>query len=164
MMGYKARVFQALHNVTLDDLVPADNFYRHVDRTLDLRFVRALTAHTYAATGRPSIDPVVFFKMQLVLFFEGMRSERQLERVGADRVSVRWYLGYDLHESLPDHSSLARIRMRYGVHIFRKFFEQVVDWCQQEGLVWGKELYADGTLVDADADRDKMSPRFGTCQ
>lgn len=164
MMGYKVRVFQRLQNVTLDDLVPADNFYRHVERTLDLHFVRALTSHTYAATGRPSIDPVVFFKLQLVLFFEGMRSERQLERVGADRLSVRWYLGYDLHEPLPDHSSLSRIRMRYGVHIFRQFFEQVVDWCLQEGLVWGKELYADGTLVDADADRDKMSPRFAVEQ
>lgn len=164
MMGYKVRVFQPLQNVTLDDLVPADTFYRHVERTLDLSFVRALTSHTYAATGRPSIDPVVFFKLQLVLFFEGMRSERQLERVGADRLSVRWYLGYDLHEPLPDHSSLSRIRMRYGVHIFRQFFEQVVDWCQQEGLVWGKELYADGTLVDANADRDKMLPRFAVEQ
>jgi len=47
----------------------------------------------------------VFFTLHLVLFFEGMRSERQLERVGADRLSVRWYLGYDLHEPLPDHSS-----------------------------------------------------------
>jgi transposase len=56
MMGYKARVFQPLQNVTLDDLVPADNFYRYVERTLDLHFVRALTAHTYAATGRPSIS------------------------------------------------------------------------------------------------------------
>jgi transposase len=92
MMGYKARVFQPLQNVTLDDLVPADNFYRHVERTLDLRFVRALAQHTYSAIGRPSIDPVVFFQLQLVLFFEGMRSERQLERVGADRLSVRWYL------------------------------------------------------------------------
>jgi transposase len=90
MMGYKARVFRPLQNVTLDDLVPADNFYRHVERTLDLSFVRALTQHTYSALGRPSIDPVVFFKLQLVLFFEGMRSERQLERVGADRLSVRW--------------------------------------------------------------------------
>lgn len=146
--------------VTLNDLVPADNFYRHVERTLDLSFVRNLVRDRYAAGGRPSIDPVVFFKLQLVLFFEGMRSERQLERVGSDRLSVRWYLGYDLHEPLPDHSSMTRIRDRYGINIFRQFFEKVVDWCQHEGLVWGKELYADATLVEADADRDKMLPRF----
>lgn len=160
MMGYKARAFGSLGNLTLDDLVPQDNFYRYVERTLDLSFVRELVRDRYAAGGRPSIDPVVFFKLQLVLFFEGMRSERQLERVGSDRLSVRWYLGYDLHEPLPDHSSLTRIRERYGIDIFRQFFEKVVDWCKQEGLVWGKELYADATLVEADADRDKMLPRF----
>lgn len=160
MMGITARVFHPLVTVTLDDLVPQDHFYRHVERTLDLRFVRDLVRHLYAPAGRPSIDPVVFFKLHLVMFFEGMRSERQLERVGADRLSVRWYLGYDLDEPLPDHSSMTRIRDRYGIDIFRRFFERVVDWCQREGLVWGKELYADATLVEADADRDKMLPRF----
>src|SRR5688572_27914628 len=125
-----------MQNLTRDDLVRADNFYRQVERTVDIDLVRVLAVYSYSAIGRTAIEPVVFFKLQLVLFFEGMRSERQLERVGADRLSVRWYLGYDLHEPLPDHSSLSRIRMRYGVHIFRQFFEQVVDWCQKEGLVW----------------------------
>jgi transposase len=160
MMGIKARVFPPISNVSLEDLVPADHFYRHLDHTLDLTFVRDLVRDLYSAFGRPSIDPVVFFKLQLVMFFEGMRSERQLERVGADRLSVRWYLGYDLHEPLPDHSSLTRIRERYGIAIFRRFFEAIVERCHQAGLVWGKELYADGTLVEANADRDKMLPRF----
>jgi hypothetical protein len=94
------------------------------------------------------------------MFFEGMRSERQLERVGSDRLSVRWYVGYDLDEPLPDHSSMTRIRERYGIHIFRRFFEAIVEQCRETGLVWGQELYADGTLVEANADRDKMLPRF----
>jgi hypothetical protein len=63
-----------------------------------------------AGGGRPSIDPIVFFKLQLVMFFEGIRSERQLMRHAADRLSVRWYIAYDLGEPLPDHSSLTRIR------------------------------------------------------
>ena len=67
------------------------------------------------------MDPVVFFKLQLVMFFEGIRSERELMRVAADRLSsVRWYLGYDLHESLPDHSNLARTRERFGLAVFRR--------------------------------------------
>jgi transposase len=160
MLGSKARVFHPISNVSLEDLVPADHFYRHLDRTLDLTFVRDLVRDLEEAFGRPSIDPVVFFKLQLVMFFEGMRSERQLERVGADRLSVRYSLGYDLHEPLPDHSSMTRIRDRYGIAIFRRFFEAIVERCHQAGLVWGKELYADGTLVDANADRDKMLPRF----
>jgi transposase len=98
---------------------------------------------TYASCkGRPSIDPIVFFKLQLVMFFEGIRSERQLMRHAADRLSVRWYVGYDLGEPLPDHSSLTRIRSRYGVDVFRRFFEQIVQQCQEAGLVWGKELCA----------------------
>jgi transposase len=160
MMGVKSRLFQPMVNVSLEDLIPADHFYRHLERTLDLTFVRDLVRDRYSAFGRPSIDPVVFFKLQLVMFFEGIRSERQLEYVGSDRLSVRWYLGYDLHEPLPDHSSLTRIRDRYGVTIFRRFFEAIVERCQDDGLIWGKELYADATLVEANADRDKMLPRF----
>lgn len=94
------------------------------------------------------------------MFFEGIRSERQLVRTAADRLSVRWYLGYDLHEHLPDHSSLTRIRDRYGVDTFKRFFEHIVEQCQRAGLVWGKELYFDGTQVEANADDDAMLPRF----
>ena len=82
------------------------------------------------------------------------RSERLLMRHAADRLSVRWYLGYDLNEPLPDHSSLTRIRERYGIEVFRRFFEKIVELCQQAGLVWGKELYFDGTKVAANASTD----------
>jgi transposase len=160
MMGSKERHFAPLMHVSLEDLVPADHFYRHLERTLDLSFVRELVAQSYAASGRPSIDPIVFFKLHLVMFFEGIRSERQLMRHAADRLSVRWYIGYDLDEPLPDHSSLTKIRTRYGVEVFRRFFEAIVEQCQQEKLVWGKELYIDSTQVNANADLDSLTPRF----
>ena len=89
--------------------------------------MRDLVADSYAPVGRPSVDPIVFFKLQLVMFFEGIRSERELVRVAADRLSVRWYLGYDLHEPVPDHSSLTGIRQRYGPAVFRRFFETIVE-------------------------------------
>src|SRR3989440_5946379 len=88
------------------------------------------------------------------------RSERQLMRHAADRLSVRWYIGYDLGESLPDHSSLTRIRERYGVDIFRRFFDAIVEQCQRDKLIWGKELYIDSTQVNANADLDSLTPRF----
>src|SRR5690349_18317944 len=131
MMGMKERSFAPLVNVSLDDLVPTDHFFRHLEKTLDLAFVREFVQQTYAGGGRPSIDPIVFFKLQLVMFFEGLRSERQLMRHAADRLSVRWYLGYDLNELLPDHSSLTKIRSRYGIEVFHRFFEAVVEQCQQ---------------------------------
>jgi transposase len=160
MIGTKQRHFAPLIEVSLDELVPADHFYRHLEQTLDLSFVREFVQETYAGGGRPSIDPVVFFKLQLVMFFEGIRSERLLMRHAADRLSVRWYVGYDLHEPLPDHSSLTRIRERYGVEVFRRFFEAIVEQCQQAGLVWGQELYFDGTKVAANASLDSVKPRF----
>ncbi len=160
MMGTKQRHFAPHIHVSLEELVPQDHFYRHLDQTLDLSFVREFVQETYAGGGRPSIDPIVFFKLQLVMFFEGIRSERLLMRHAADRLSVRWFLGYDLGEPLPDHSSLTRIRERYGVDIFRRFFEQIVEQCQQAGLVWGKELYVDATKVKANASLDSLKPRF----
>jgi transposase len=93
MMGSKQRHFAPLIDVSLEELVPVDHFYRHLERTLDLSFVREFVQEKYAGKGRPSIDPVVFFKLQLVMFFEGLRSERQLMQHAADRLSVRWYLG-----------------------------------------------------------------------
>ena len=160
MMGTKERNFTLLSHVSLEALVPQDHFYRHLERTLDLTFVREFVQESYACKGRPSIDPVVFFKLQLVMFFEGIRSERQLMLHAADRLSVLWYLGYDLGEPLPDHSSLTRIRERYGVDIFRRFFDAIVEQCQQEKLVWGKEFYIDSTQVNANADLDSLTPRF----
>jgi transposase len=160
MMGKKERHFAPLIHMSLEELVPQDHFYRVLERKLDLSFVREFVQETYAGGGRPSIDPIVFFKLQLVMFFEGIRSERQLMWHAADRLSIRWYLGYDLGEPLPDHSSLTRIRERYGVEVFRHFFDAIVEQCQQETLVWGKELYIDSTQVNANADLDSLTPRF----
>jgi transposase len=160
MMGTKERAFGPLPAVTLEELVPPDHFYRHLERTIDLGFVRDLVREVYANIGRPSIDPVVFFKLQLILFFEDLRSERQLMQVVADRLSLRWYLGYDLTEPLPDHSSLTRIRERYGLAVLQTFFERIVEQCMAAGLVWGQELYFDATKVEANASLDSVAPRF----
>src|SRR5260221_5814491 len=88
------------------------------------------------------------------------RSGRLLMQLVADKLSVRWYVGYNLDEPLPDHSSLTRIRERYGVEVFRRFFERIVEQCQAAGLVWGKELYFDGTKVAANAGKESLKPRF----
>jgi len=156
----KSRQLDDPIRISLEELVPRNHFYRHLERALDLAFVRDLVREAYAGIGRPSIDPVVFFKLQLILFFEGVRSERQLMRVVADRLSLRWYLGYDLTEALPDHSSLTRIRERYGLEVFRRFFEVIVEQCIAAGLVWGKEMYIDSTDVEANASIDSLQPRF----
>jgi len=161
MMGTKTRSFSPLPcDVSLEELVPEDHFYRRLQARLDLSFVRELVGPLYATGGRPSVDPVVFFKLQLVMFFEDIRSERQLMGAVADRLSLRWYLGYDLHEPLPDHSSLTRIRERFGLEVFRRFFERIVQECVEAGLVWGEELFFDATKVEANASMESRVPRF----
>src|SRR5215831_5346712 len=160
MMGFKERTFAPLVAVSLEGLVPQDHFYRHVQQVLDLSLVYDLVRDCYSTAGRPSVDPVVFFKLQLVMFFEDIRSERLLMRQVTDRLSIRWYVGYDLDEPLPDHSTLSKIRLRYGLEVFRQFFEAIVEQCQQAKLVWGRELYFDSTQVNANADLDSLAPRF----
>jgi transposase len=161
MMGTKIRSFSPLpYDLSLEDLVPQEHFYRRLETALNLSFVRGLVAPLYAGGGRPSVDPVVFFKLQLVMFFEDIRSERQLMGIVADRLSLRWYLGYDLFEPLPDHSSLTRIRERYGLLVFRRFFERIVAECVEAGLVWGEELFFDATKVEANASMESRIPRF----
>ncbi len=156
----KLRALDQPVTIALESLIPADHFYRRLDAELDLTFVREWVEALYKAGGRPSIDPGVFFKLQLIMFFEGIRSERRLIDTASLHLAHRWYLGYGLDEPLPDHSSLTRIRQRLGLPIFQRFFEHVVELCQQAGLVWGQELFFDATKVRANADLDSLVPRF----
>ncbi len=151
MIGHKVRDFKQHVAISLDTLVPRENFYRHVDQCIDLSFVRDLATEYYSSFGRPSIDPVVFFRLQPIAFFEGIRSERQLMETVNLNLAHRWFIGYDLDESIPDHSSLSKIRERYGWEVFQQFFERIVELCIQAGLVWGEELYFDSTKVQANA-------------
>src|SRR6266516_7139521 len=159
MLGHKAREFKQHQSISLEDLVPADNFYRQVERSIDLSFVRKLASEFYASIRRPSIDPVVFFKLQLIAFFEGIRSERKLMETVNLNLAHRWFIGYDLDEPVPDHSSLSKIRERFGLDVFQLFFEHVVELCIEAGLVWGEELYFDSTKVQANANINGMIAR-----
>jgi transposase len=114
--------------VSLDRLVPRDPFHRHREAALDLGLVRDWVREAYSDRGRPSIDPIVFFTLSLVMFFEGIRSERQLWARAADRRSVRWHLGDGRDETLPDAAGVTRIRQRLGLAVFRRFVEHVITY------------------------------------
>ncbi len=159
MLGHKARDFRQHAAVSLEDLVPKDNFYRQVEQCIDLSFVCDLAGEFYSNIGRPSVDPVVFFKLQLIAFFEGVRSERQLMETVNLNLAHRWFIGYDLDEPVPDHSSLSKIRERYGLEVFQQFFEHIVELCIEARLVWGEELYFDSTKVLANANIRGMIDR-----
>ena len=146
--------------ISIESFVPQDHFYRHLHRALALSFVRDLVADRYAEGGGPSIDPEIFFRLQLLMFFSGIRSERQLLEQATYNLAMRWYAGYNLDEPLPDHSSLSKIRTRLGLPVLRRFFEAITAQCIHAGLVWGEELIFDATKVRANAAMDSLVPRL----
>ncbi len=156
----KARDLNRPVLMSVESSVPKDHFYRHLHRVLDLSFVRDLAADCYAVGGRPSIDPEVFFRLQLIMFFSGIRSERQLLEQVSYNLAMRWYAGYNMDEPLPDHSTLSKIRTRLGLPVFRRFFAVVTAQCVTAGLVRGNELIFDATKVRANAAMDSLIPRL----
>ena len=118
-----------LHMVTLEDLVPQEHFLRRLEDTLDLSFVHEETAHLYSRRyGRPAIDPVVLVKYLLVGYLYGIPSERQIEQRLQTDVALRWYLGLDLFDRVPDHSTISQLRRRKPS--FRKVFRRLLrKWC-----------------------------------
>ncbi|MBA2277124.1 MAG: transposase [Chloroflexia bacterium] len=96
--------------------------------------------------------PGVFFKLQLVMFFEGIRLVRRLIEIASAQLTHRWYLGYCMDEPLPNRSSLIPIRRRLGLGAFEHFCERVGDLCREADLVWGEELFFDAKNVEGNAD------------
>ena len=143
-----------LHMVTIEDQVPKGHFLRKLDAVLDLGFVYEETAHLYSQRyGRPPIDPVVLVKYLLVGFLYGIPSERQIaQRIQTD-MALRWYLGLDLFDRVPDHSTISQLRRRKPSFrkIFRRLFEQVVEQCVAKGLASGRLVGTDSTHVKANA-------------
>jgi len=133
-------------------------FYELVERTLqEMEFAKKvweLCQPAYAAQakgGRPGIDPVVYLKMLMVGFFEDLPSERAIASRCADSLSVRGFLGYDLIEATPDHSSLSVIRTRLGVEIYQSIFELILSALRAHGLLKGRHLGIDSSVLEANA-------------
>jgi len=149
---------QATTIIDLESFVHHDHFLRKVDRVLESAFVRELTAARYAAgRGRPSIDPEVYFRMLLVAFLYDIRSDRQLCEDVYYNLAYRWFCRLSLQDRVPDHSSLSRIRDRYGEDIFEALFRKIVEICRTRGLVAPQcRVMTDATLIAADAALDSL--------
>lgn len=143
-----------IHMVTIEDLMPQDHFLRKLEKALNLSFVYEETRHLYSEKyGRPPIDPVVLVKYLLVGFLYGIPSERQIEKRIETDIALRWYLGLDLLDRVPDHSTISQLRRRKPEfrNVFRRLFHVVVQQCIAEGLVTGKIVATDSTHMKANA-------------
>ena len=147
------------YDLSLERLVPEDHLLRQIDRAVDFSFIRPLCRPFYSHTGRPSVDPVVLFKMLLVGFLYGITSERRLARELSLNLAYRWFLGYDFDQATPDHSVLSKARARFGPEVFESFFRRSIDLCREAGLLEEGPVYVDSTLIQAAASVDSMVRR-----
>lgn len=139
-------------------------FYEELDRLADWSFVYDLTKPLYAAKmGRPSLDPVVFFKCMLIGFYENIVYDTELEYRIADSLSLRKFLGYSLEERTPDESTLRKTRQRMPVDAFDRVFAYVRSVCQEHGLVRGRAVGTDSTAIDANASMDSLRHKEVGC-
>jgi transposase len=162
MLGSKVRgQAELLMAGSLRDLVPDDHILARVDRVLDLRWLRAEVRGRYAAdgAGRPGIDPEAAVRPMLAGFLLGIVHDRRLLREAQVNIAIRWFAGYGLHEPLPNHSSLTRIRQRWGAELFRRIFCRTVRACVAAGIAKGDVVHIDATLIRADVAWESLGER-----
>jgi transposase len=158
MLGRKVRgQLELFITGSLRDLVPDDHVLVRVDHVLDLSWLPSEVAGLYCAdNGRPCIDPEVAVRLMLAGFLLGIVHDRRLMREAQVNLAIRWFIGYALHEALPDHSSLTRIRQRWGEDVFRRVFTRVVRQCQLAGLVSAETVHIDASLIRAHVSMDAL--------
>jgi transposase len=142
---------------SLEEFVPRDHYLRRLNRVLDLAFVHEVVRDRYCQdNGRPSIDPEVVIRLFLLQAIEGLSSVRRLmQRVHVD-LAFRWFIGYRVDETLPDHSTLSRALDRFGDEVFNELFVRSISQCQASGLIEGRVLHVDATTIRADIDRNRV--------
>jgi transposase len=156
MQGKKDFTPKMMYQLHLDEMVPKDNFYRKVDAALDLNFLYKKTKKYYGTEGQESIDPVVFFKMCLVGYFNNINSDRKLIEYCSNCLDIRLFLRYDIDEVLPWHSTISRTRQLFGEEVFQSCFKEILSLCVHEGMVRGKRQVVDSVFVKANASMDSL--------
>jgi transposase len=142
--------------VNLEKRVRAAHPLRRVKATIDFGFVREEVAHCYGKNGNESVAPEMILKMMFLLFFDDIKSERELMEVIGERLDYLWFLDYGLDQKIPDHSVLSKARARWGKEVFESLFVRTVAQCVEAGLVDGSKLHVDASLVDADAAKESV--------
>lgn len=159
MQGKKQYSEKLFTSFQLSDRVPENNFYRRLKEILNLHWLYAATKKYYGTEGQQSIDPVVFLKLILIGYFENLSSDRRIISTVSMRMDMLYFLGYDLDEPLPWHSTLSRTRQLYGEEVFKKLFGDVLKKCIDKGMVSGRRQAIDSVHVKANASMDSLTEK-----
>ena len=143
---------------TMDELVPEDSLFRKIDACIDFTFIYEEVKDLYCCTnGRPSIDPVVLFKLVFIEALEGLKSMRKTcEKIKVD-AEYRWFLGIPFGKSTPHYSTFSQnyIRRYAGTEVFENIFVKIVEQAMKYGLVKGETFFTDSTHKKANANKNK---------
>lgn len=159
MQGNKDFQEKLFTNFQLSDRVPADNFYRRLSTELNLSFIKQGTRKYYGTEGQQSIDPVVFFKLMLVGYLENLGSDRRIINTASMRLDILFFIGYNIDEPLPWHSTLSRTRQLYGEEVFKTLFKKILKLCIDKGMVSGRRQAIDSALIKANASMDSIAEK-----
>lgn len=160
MLRDRPPVQSTLEFVSIDELVPQDHLLRKVDKHIDFSFIHALVKDLYCPdNGRPALDPTLLFKLLLLGYLFGVRSERQLMREVQVNVAYRWFLGLNLTDKVPDASTLSQNRRRQfnDSPVYQQIFDEIVFQAIRRKLVSGDVLYTDSTHLKANANKGKWA-------
>lgn len=142
----------------LSSLIPDDHILKRVDKHLDLSWLREEVKGLYCGdNGRPGIDPEAAVRLMLASYFHGIVHDRKLMREAQVNLAIRWFAGFAIHEKLPNHSTLTRIRQRWGEERFKNVFLKTIQSCIDAGLVSGETVHFDATLIRADVSWESLA-------
>jgi transposase len=147
------------YDVNLEERIPESHILRRINSKLDFDFIYNEVNLCYGNNGNVSVPPPVILKMMLLLVLYNVRSERELIETLPVRLDWLWFLGFDIDNEIPNHSVLSKARSRWDVEVFKILFERIVSQCVQEGLVNGKKMFVDGSLIDANASENSVIKR-----
>ena len=153
---YSEQLFTSFH---LSERIAEDNFYRRLKDLLNLQWLYKETKKYYGTEGQQSIDPVVFFKLMLIGYLENLASDRRIINTASMRLDMLFFIGYDIDEPLPWHSTLSRTRQLYGNEVFKKLFKQILKQCIDKGMVSGRQQAMDSVPVKANAAMDSLTEK-----
>jgi transposase len=156
MQGKKAYAEKLFTSFQLSQRVSPLNFYRRLKETVDLQWLYRDTAKYYGLEGQKSIDPVVFMKLILIGYLENLNSDRRIIEHSSLRLDILFFLGYDLDEELPWHSTISRTRQLYGEEVFKELFKRVLSLCVQKGMLSGRRAAIDSAFIKANASMDSL--------
>ena len=152
------RKYDSFIMYTIDQLTPQDHLVRKLEAGIDFTFIYPKVKNLYSSIGRPSIDPVILFKLLFINITFGINSMRRTCEECKVNLAYRWFLGYSITEKIPDASTISqnRIRRFKGTDIPQKIFDNIVIQAMKKGLVGGKILYSDSTHIKANANKRKF--------